>query len=152
MKKLLKSVLALTLVLAITFAFAGCKIVMVEGEWTCNKMRSTVSYAKTEVDLLQLGGNLELVLNEDGTMSFEGYIPPSMPFAGHSKNIKESGNWSLDGEIVKLDGKNDYELTWDNNKLIYTIEVELIDPDVTVDGNGAKLTIVCEFIPKVEKE
>ena len=38
MKKFVKSILALTLVLAISFAFAGCKIVIIEGKWTATEM------------------------------------------------------------------------------------------------------------------
>ena len=148
MKKLLKSVLALTLVLAITFAFVGCKVVKADGEWTCNKMRAAVSYTNAEVDLLQFGGNIELVLNENETMTIKGFIPPAYPFADYYAEIDDSGKWSLDGETVTLDGKDDYTLTWENGKLVYTITKVMFDPDEDVDGDEATVTITCEFVSK----
>ena len=148
MKKLLKSVLALTLVLAITFAFAGCKVVMADGEWTCNKMRATVSYADIEVDLLQFGGNMEIVLNDDDTMTIKGYIPSAAYLVGYSDVIDDSGKWSLDGDVITLDGAKDYQLTWDNNKLIYTFDKVYGKPDNMVGGKAATVTYTLEFIPK----
>ena len=151
MKKMLKSLLAVVLVVAICFAFAGCKIVVVDGEWTCNKMRATVSYTNAEVDLLQFGGNLELVLNDDESMTIKGFIPPAYPFDGYYANINDSGKWSLDGETVTLDGTDKYTLTWDNNKLVLEITKEYADPAEMVGGKAATLTIRCEFVPKTEK-
>ena len=147
MKKLLKSVLALTLVLAITFAFAGCKVVRAEGSWTCNKMRATASYADVEVDLLQFGGNMQIVLNDDETMSVKGYIPSAAFIGGFGEVIEDSGKWSLDGDVITLDGAEKYTLTWDNNKLIYTFDVVYSNPADMVGGKAATVTYTLEFVP-----
>ena len=147
MKKLFKTVLALTMVLAICFAFAGCKVVVAEGEWQCNKMRATFSYVDAEVDLLQFGGNMTIVLNDDNTMTIKGHIPAALPFDGYFANIDDSGKWSLDGDVITLDGANDYNLTWDNNKLIYTFDKQYADPDKMVGGKAATVTFTLEFIP-----
>lgn len=147
MKKLFKTVLALTMVLAICFAFAGCKVVVAEGEWQCSKMRATFSYVDAEVDLLQFGGNMTIVLNDDNTMTIKGHIPAALPFDGYFANIDDSGKWSLDGDVITLDGANDYNITWDNNKLIYTFDKQYADPDQMVGGKAATVTFTLEFIP-----
>lgn len=77
MKKFVKSILALTLVLAISFAFAGCKIVILEGKWTAteytvekyvyadDEQTKIVSYT-TEYPL-EIGAQISFEIKDGGT-------------------------------------------------------------------------------------
>ena len=143
MKKFVKSVLALTLVLAITFAFAGCKIVMPEGKWVCSKMKATFSHNDTTVDLVQLGGEMQLDINEDGTFEFAGFVPAALPYTTYTEVVADSGSWSVDKTTVVLDGTKNYEIGWAIGKLTYTTQQQ-ISPD------GATVTIVCEMVLSAE--
>ena len=150
MKKFLKSVLTLGLVLAITFAFAGCKIVQADGTWVCNKMKATVSYTNATVDLMQWGGEIELTLDEDGSMQIAGYIPAVTPYSDVMYVFADNGTWKLDGTTITLNGGEQRKLEWNNNKIIYTVEQILNDPDENTEGDEAKITIVCELVPVAE--
>ena len=142
MKKFLKSILTLSLVLAICFAFAGCKIVRAEGTWVCNKMTGTLSYTQEKADLLQLGGNMTIVLGEDGSMTIKGNIPTHNP-----DSVDESGTWELDGTTITLKGENTRTIEWNNNKLIYTIEQPVAPGS---DEITATRTFVLEFVPEAK--
>ena len=111
MKKLLKTMLALTLVLAMSFAFAGCKIVIIEGNWTATEMtvenylyvddsqEKVVSQMK--VDLIAAGVDFDVQIKEDGKFSYS-YVMPELANVGFFElNEQGEGSWSEndDGNI-----------------------------------------------------
>jgi len=143
MKKLFRSIVVLALIFSTVFAFAGCKIINVEGTWMCNKMTKTTSYSNTTTDLMQYGSKMTLVLNEDGSMQVDLYAPLSGIMG---EGFVDQGEWTLDGTTVKLDGNIDRELEWKNDKLILVIRVvHMYLPDengeLTIEGATEIITI-----------
>ena len=131
MKKFVKSILALTLVLAITFAFVGCKIVILEGKWTATEMTiEAYVYAdesqekvvmETKVDLVNAGAKFVVEVKEDGKGHVVFSLPEDTGFVPVENNLDKDITWSeKDGNITINFGDETLELENNNTgKLVF---------------------------------
>lgn len=137
MKKFVKSILALTLVLAISFAFAGCKIVILEGKWTATEMTvETYVYAddsqekaiaETKVNLINAGAQFVVDIKENGKGHASLSVPGVDGFLSEEMNFDQDVTWSEKDGVVTVDFGNGEKLELENNntgKLVYQLTQE----------------------------
>ena len=134
MKKLVKSICIMAMVLAIVFAFAGCKIVILEGTWemtegtveifeyTDSDMTNLVRH--TTQDSIASGEKATFVVEEDGTGTYtvkmKDYISGSDvgPFV-FDFTWEETDN----GIVIEIDGtemefvKQGTQLVWEKETI-----------------------------------
>ena len=134
MKKLVKSICIMAMVLAIVFAFAGCKIVILEGTWemtegtveifeyTDSDMTKLVRH--TTQDSIASGEKATFVVEEDGTGTYtvkmKDYISGSDvgPFV-FDFTWEETDN----GIVIEIDGaemefvKQGTQLVWEKETI-----------------------------------
>ena len=126
MKKLFKTMLALTLVIAMSFALAGCKIVIIEGNWTATEM-TVENYiyvdgsqekiiSKTQVDLIAAGAVFEVEIEEDGECNYRFVVPEIAGLGIFAFSEQGEGSWSKndDGDIELTLG-TDESVVFENN-------------------------------------
>ena len=132
MKKFVKSVLALTLVLAISFAFAGCKIVILEGKWTATEMTvenyiyvddsQEKAIVETKVDLVNAGAQFVVDIKEDGKGHVNFSFPEIEGFLGVEMSFDQDITWENKDGVVVVDMGEGNKLELENNntgKLVY---------------------------------
>ena len=132
MKKFVKSILALTLVLAISFAFAGCKIVIIEGKWTATEMTveqyiyaddtQEKTIVETKANLLNAGAQFVVEIKEGGTGHASFLLPETEGFLGFEMEFDKDITWiEKDGKVVVDMGDGDTLELENNNtgKLVF---------------------------------
>ena len=111
MKKLFKTMLALTLVVAMSFALAGCKIVIIEGNWTATEM-TVENYvyvdgsqekviSQIQVDLIAAGAVFDVKIKENGKCDYSFVVPEIAGLGIFEFSEQGEGSWSKndDGDI-----------------------------------------------------
>lgn len=140
MKKFVKAVLALSLVLAISFAFAGCKIIITEGKWTATEMTvETYVYAdasqekiisETNINLINAGAQFVIDIKEKGKGHASFSVPGVDGFFGEEMNFDQDVTWSEKDGIIVVDFGDGDKLELENNntgKLVYQLTQESED-------------------------
>ena len=132
MKKFVKSILALTLVLAISFAFAGCKIVIIEGKWTATEMTveqyiyaddtQEKTIVETKANMINAGAQFVVEIKEGGTGHASFLLPETEGFLGFEMEFDQDITWTeKDGKVVVDMGDGDTLELENNNtgKLVF---------------------------------
>ena len=132
MKKFVKSILAFTLVLAISFAFAGCKIVIIEGKWTATEMTveqyiyaddtQEKTIVETKANMINAGAQFVVEIKEGGTGHVSFLLPETEGFLGFEMEFDQDITWTeKDGKVVVDMGDGDTLELENNNtgKLVF---------------------------------